>query len=312
MCGLFGFVDYGHQLSRKARHRLLTVLSTACEERGTDATGIAYNHNGKQVIYKRPLPAHLMWYRVPVEVAMVMGHTRMTTQGSALRNENNHPFVGKIHDGYGNTNHFTLAHNGVLYNDKILRKEFSLSATKIETDSYVAVQLLEKFGRVDFKGLQEMAEELDGTFTITALTEKDDLYFVKGNNPMCIYHYPQVGLYVYASTEEILKKAMLQAKLQLGRVEKIDLLSGEILRIDARGKMTRSYFDDSRLYATFMPPWTHWEGYEPVKRPYAEETTWLEDLKSVACYFGIFPEDVDALIQDGMTPEEIEEFLYCG
>ena len=47
MCGLFGFVDYGHQLTRKQRSRLLTVLSTACEERGTDATGIAYNHNGR-------------------------------------------------------------------------------------------------------------------------------------------------------------------------------------------------------------------------------------------------------------------------
>ena len=312
MCGLFGFVDYGHQLSRKARHRLLTVLSTACEERGTDATGIAYNHNGKQVIYKRPLPAHLMWYRVPVEVAMVMGHTRMTTQGSALRNENNHPFVGKIHDGYGNTNHFTLAHNGVLYNDKILRKEFSLSATKIETDSYVAVQLLEKFGRVDFKGLQEMAEELDGTFTITVLTEKDDLYFVKGNNPMCIYHYPQAGLYVYASTEEILRKAMLQAKLRLGRVEKIDLLSGEILRIDARGKMTRSHFDDSRLYSAYSFPWSGWESYETVKRPYAADSNYLEDLKSVAVFYGLYPEDIDALIEDGVDPLEIEEMLYCG
>ena len=73
MCCLFGFVDYGHQLSRKQRSRLLSVLSTACEERGTDATGIAYNVGGKQVIYKRPLPAHLMWYRVPVEANIVMG-----------------------------------------------------------------------------------------------------------------------------------------------------------------------------------------------------------------------------------------------
>ena len=304
MCGLFGFVDYGHQLARKQRSRLLTVLSTACEERGTDATGIAYNVGGKQVVYKRPLAAHLLWFRVPVEAAVVMGHTRMTTQGLALRNENNHPFRGRV----GNTN-FALAHNGVLYNDKILRKEFDLPDTKIETDSYVAVQLLGKFGRVDFKGLQEMAEVLEGSFTFTVLSG-DALYFVKGNNPMCIYHYPQAGLYVYASTEEILRKAMLQAKLRLGRAEKINLLSGEILRIDNRGKITRSYFDDSRLYATFLPPWTHWEGYAPVKRPYAD--TWLEDLKSVACYYGVFPEDVDALIQDGMTPEEIEEFLYCG
>ena len=135
MCCLYGFVDYGHQLSRKARHRLLTVLSTACEARGMDATGIAYNAGGMQNIFKRPIPAHLMWYRVPVEATIVMGHTRMTTQGSALRNENNHPFQGKILDRRGNTAKFALAHNGVLYNDKKLRKEFNLPATKIETDN---------------------------------------------------------------------------------------------------------------------------------------------------------------------------------
>ena len=306
MCGLFGFVDYGHQLTRKQRSRLLTVLSTACEERGTDATGIAYNHNGRQVIYKRPLPAHLMWYRVPVEVTTVMGHTRMTTQGSALRLENDHPFRG-----CAGGMQFALAHNGVLYNDKILRKEFDLPDTKIETDSYVAVQLLEKFGRVDFQGLQDMAEKLEGSYTITALTEDNALYFVKGNNPMCIYHYRQAGVYVYASTEEILKKAMLQAKLPLGSVEKIDLLSGEILRLDDRGRISRSHFDDSRLYTSFLPPWTHWEGYASVKRPYAQDS-WLDDLKSVAVFYGLYPEDIDALIQEGMTPEEIEEFLYCG
>ena len=307
MCCLFGFVDYGHQLSRKARHRLLTVLSTACEERGTDATGIAYNAGGRQHIFKRPIPAHLMWYRVPVDATIVMGHTRMTTQGSALRNENNHPFRGNA----GDTN-FLLAHNGILYNDKILRKEFKLPASKIETDSYVAVQLLEKLGKTDFDGLRAMAEELEGTLTITTLTERDELYFVKGNNPMCIYHYPAAQLYVYASTEEILKKAMLQAQLRLGKAEKVNLFSGELLRIDAKGKITRSHFDDSRLYTAYSFSWPRWDGYETVKRPYAEDSNYLEDLKAVAVFYGLYPEDIDALIADGVDPMEIEEMLYCG
>ena len=113
---------------------------------------------------------------------MVMGHTRMTTQGSARRNENNHPFRGRA----GNTS-FALAHNGILYNDRILRKEFKLPGSRIETDSYVAVQLLEQLGRMDFEVLRAMAEELEGSFTITALTERDELYYVTGNNPMCIF-----------------------------------------------------------------------------------------------------------------------------
>lgn len=307
MCCLFGFIDYGHQMSRKQRSRLLSILSTACEERGTDATGIAYNVDSKQTIFKRPLPAHLMWYRVPVEATVVMGHTRMTTQGSEKKNENNHPFSGSIRN-----NRFALAHNGVLYNDKSLRREMSLPASKIETDSYVAVQLLEKYGTLNFDSLRFMAEELEGSFTITLLSDQDELYIAKGNNPIAIYHFPESQLYVYASTEDILKKALSKASLPLGKIEKINMYTGELLRIDKQGRITRSHFDDSKLYYHVTSPWAHWGGYDPVKRPYADDSDYVDDLKAVAVYFGLFSEDIDALIEDGMTPDEIEELLYCG
>ena len=105
--------------------------------RGTDATGIAYNFNDRLRIYKRPLPARKMKIHIPHGVNVVMGHTRMTTQGNAQFNQNNHPFLGHI-DGSS----FALAHNGVLWNDKELRMEENLPLTSVETDSYVAVQLL--------------------------------------------------------------------------------------------------------------------------------------------------------------------------
>lgn len=89
-----------------------------------------------------------MWYRVPRSLSIVMGHTRMATQGSELVNTNNHPFPGVA----GQT-HFSLAHNGILTNGKTLRKKYKLPATKVETDSYVAVQLLEQYGQINFDSL---------------------------------------------------------------------------------------------------------------------------------------------------------------
>ena len=304
MCCLFGYINYGKKLSRKQLSRLLSVLSVACEERGTDATGIAYNYNNRLHIYKRPLAAHLMRYRVPASVTVVMGHTRMTTQGSEKRNSNNHPFFGQAGD-----TQFALAHNGVLYNDKTLHKTFALPATKIETDSYVAVQLLERYGKLDFDGLRFMAELLEGSFTFTALSDQDELYFIKGNNPICIYHFPSVGLYIYASTEEILQKALMHFSLQLGSAEQIRIRSGEILRINNHEKMNRGRFDDSNLYSLLFP-WTcrEWD----VKRTNPKESDYLNDLKSIAVYYGLYPEDIDAMIDDGMNPLEIEEMLYCG
>ena len=308
MCCLFGFVDYGHKLTRKERLRLLSTLSTACEERGTDATGIAYNFGGKLHIFKRPVPAHLMWYRVPGEAAAVMGHTRMTTQGSEKRNQNNHPFPGFTGD-----NRFALAHNGVLFNDKTLRKQYKLPVTNVETDSYIAVQLLEQYGKVDFDSLRFMAEELEGSFTITALTDRDELYFVKGNNPLTIHHYPQYGLYVYASTEEILMKGIRNSGLRLGKKESVRIYTGDILRIDSHGKISRSGFNDEKLYFGYGSHWFDWPQYESPSRPYAlTENTYIQDLKAVASCYGVYPEDIDALLADGVSLEEIEEYLYCG
>lgn len=308
MCCLFGFVDYGRKLSRKQRSKLLTALSIASEERGTDATGIAYTSDDRLHIFKRPIPAHLMWYRVPKESTVVMGHTRMTTQGSEKKNQNNHPFPG-----VSGNQRFALAHNGVLFNDKDIHRKFKLPVTKIETDSYVAVQLLEQYGKVNFDSLKHMAEQLEGSFTITVLSARDELFFIKGNNPMCIWHYPEYGVYVYASTMEILQRAMLRTRLQLGKQESIRLYSGEILRIDRHGKITRSHFDDNRLYASLSPFQTHWSDWPSydLDYPCAENTEYIRDLKAVAACYGLYPEDVDSLLADGVPAEEIEEYLYC-
>ena len=122
MCCLFGLLDYTGHFTGKQKNKIISILSVACEERGTDATGISYNHNEHLTIFKRPLAAHKMRFAVP-DVSLIMGHTRMTTQGDEKRNYNNHPFYGKA-----DNTEFTLAHNGVLFLDEL--PEFSKTATE--------------------------------------------------------------------------------------------------------------------------------------------------------------------------------------
>ena len=136
LAGLQGYV------SDRLLKKLTQALANAAEERGTDASGIAYVKNSKVTIFKRPKPAHKIRFNAPNGTRAVMGHTRMTTQGNEKFNYNNHPFYG-----HADVN-FAFAHNGVLYNDKNLRVEKHLPNTQIETDSYVAVQLLEQQGKL--------------------------------------------------------------------------------------------------------------------------------------------------------------------
>ena len=297
MCCLFGMIDYKHRLTVSEKNHIIAVLSKECEVRGTDASGIAYNHDGGLVIYKRPMPAHKMMWKLKSDTSVVMGHTRMTTQGSEKFNRNNHPFRGNTEN-----QQFALAHNGMLYNDRSLRIEHDLPKTDIETDSYIAVQLIEKLSKMGFPALADMAECLEGSFTITVLDVRENLYFIKGSNPMCIYHWKERGLYLYASTEEILLNALSKISLKLGRHEKIPLESGEILRIDSHGERQKCQF--------YMKPSFVSCAYVPWYSDFLRESSYIDDLKSLSGLFGYTAEDIDELLASGVTPEEIEDWFY--
>ena len=307
MCCLFGIVDHQGRWNTREKRHILSVLATACEERGTDATGIAYCSKNHLSIYKRPLEAHRLHFHVPEGSRVIMGHTRMTTQGRASRNRNNHPFLGETRG-----EKFALAHNGVLWNDKLLRRSKHLPKTKIETDSYVAVQLIEQKTALDLSSLKYMAEQVKGSFTFTVLDERENLYFVKGDSPLCLYYYPSCGVYLYASTEAILNRALVQLDLSLGRPEQIVLDCGDILKITRTGKREMGAFDPSGC----LNPWDDcslWPVQTGKGRGRSNtEPEYLEELKSVAAYYGYAPETIDRLLDSGFSTDEIEEFLYEG
>lgn len=293
MCAVFGFLDYGRKIPQKVLARLVQALANAAEERGTDAAGISYIKSGKVTIYKRPKAAHKLRFRIPYGTSAVMGHTRFTTQGSEKQNYNNHPFYGQADKA------FALAHNGVLYNDTVLRKAKSLPDTHIETDSYIAVQLIEKQGALNFTTLRHMAEDVHGSFVFTILDEENTLWFVKGDNPLHLIHFPALGLYVYASTASIMAAALLHSPLRHIPYEVMDADEGDILRIHSNGKVTREYFRP--MFVSLR------NGYAERCNTGSDENFTL--LLDMCGYFGVSEEEVRCLIDAGYSYDEIEEFL---
>lgn len=310
MCCLFGMIDLHRTFNRKQKTKILRILSTACEARGTDASGVAYNTNGCLQICKRPVPAHHLHLHIPDDATVVMGHTRMRTNGSEKLNYNNHPFRG-----IANGSTFALAHNGVLHNDKTLRSTHDLPATKIETDSFIAVQLIQKYGTLSLDSLKYMAELVEGSFSFTVLDAKNSLYFIKGDNPLCIYFYPQTGVYLYASTREILEKALRNIPYLKENPRQITLDCGEILKISPDGSHDSARFDTSRL---FTCGWLcdHWPRFSlsrqsaPVMTQARQE--YIQQLRSTAGYFGYDPGCVDLLLEDGYSLYDVEDMIYSG
>ena len=297
MCALFGWLDYKVIVSDKLLKKLTQALANAAEERGTDASGIAYVKDGKVTIYKRPKPAHKIRFNAPNGTRAIMGHTRMTTQGNEKFNYNNHPFYGHADVD------FAFAHNGVLYNDKELRTEKHLPQTQIETDSYVAVQLLEQQGKLNFDSLKSMAESVQGSFCFTALDENNTLYIVKGSNPMCLLHFAELGLYVYASAESILKKALQKTGFHKYPFEVLNVDEGTILKIDRYGFLSGSTFEVQESFR--FGKWTDW--YDELEEEYYTQQEELL-LEMCSCY-GVTEEDVLLLLDYGYSTDEIEEML---
>ena len=294
MCAVFGFLDYGKKVSHKVLVKLINELAKAAEIRGTDATGISYVNDSKMVTFKTPKPAHEVNLYFPKETTAVIGHTRMTTQGSESKNYNNHPFEGKTAESC-----FALGHNGVLYNYKELRVKKNIPETEIETDSYIAVQLLEQNESLDMDSIAEMAETVEGSFVFTILRNDNTLFLVKGSNPLTIYHYKELGLYVYASTTDILQKGLKSSGFKINCNEVI-VEEGNIIKIEPNGKIWLSEFkmrETERFFSDYR--WCFYDSYE-----YSQSEEMLMEYCEI---FGVSKEDVQLLLNfyDAETIEDL-------
>lgn len=297
MCSLFGWLDYKGIVNTKILKNLTQRLADAAEERGTDAAGIAYVRDGKVVVYKRPKPAHKMKFNLPKDTKACMGHTRFATQGDKKDNYNNHPFTG-IADVQ-----FALAHNGVLYNDKQLRKSMELPETEIKTDSYIAVQILESYKELTLYRLCDMAEELQGTYNFSVLDEYNNLYLVKGNNPLKLLHFAELGIYIYASTESILKAALKDTIFERFNHTVVETEDGDAIKINYRGEMARMIFKPYQVQYYKYLMYDDEDLYENY------EDSQLELILDYCKYYGVDEEVVYDLMEYGYTLDEISDVI---
>ena len=122
--------------------------------------------------------------------------------------------------------------------------------------------------------LRFVAEQLEGSFTFTVLDEQNALYIVKGDNPLSLIRFPKTGLFFYASTREILEKTLKSCSQSANSGVWERMESGEMLKIDEAGVVTRSRFDDSKLLGWYAP-------YSCAPR-YHSDGSYVGELKAAA------------------------------
>ena len=118
---------------------------------------------------------------------------------------------------------------------------------------------------------------------------------------MCLLHFPVLGLYVYASTESIMKKALQKVGLHKFAMDRVETDNGDILCIDRSGEIARSEFQP-KIYRSKYGSW-----YDYDDSPYYNMHE--EILLAYCGCYGVDSEDVELLLEYGYTCDEIEEML---
>jgi glucosamine 6-phosphate synthetase-like amidotransferase/phosphosugar isomerase protein len=315
MCGLYGFINRGDKKINS--NGLVKAMSVAAMTRGTHATGVAYNVGKKLIVLKAPVSADKFVLDLPKNVSAVIGHTRHTTQGTQFKNHNNHPFLGVAGD-----TQFALAHNGVLDNDDILQYTEKLPKTEIETDTYVAVQLMEKYANnepLDIGAIRNASELVSGMFAFTVLDNNNNFWIIRNDSPLYLVYFDKLNLYVYGSTKEIVEAGLKAAGLATYTVVSVGV--GEIIRIDENGVLHRFNFEVNERYYN---PSSKWYSIANGNKTATTTTTtyyndgwgagWQEDyydqlLRHDLFDYGFEDEEVDLLF-DTYGTRYVEETLY--
>lgn len=220
MCAIFGYKCYGPE---RPTLKELAVLGAEAESRGTDASGLAWPDKLGMAIVKAPIRAGIYLTEENLKrlfgedgaetPRLMIGHTRMATQGRPEDEYNNHPVYSKVSGT-------ALVHNGMITNDRSLSERLKLERVA-EVDTEVLLRLWD-MGQGDTEArLNRFRDEVYGSYAVALLSDHapDTLTIFRHSNP-CVFFWDDARkILFFASTTGIIRKAVSTAAgVQLGPI----------------------------------------------------------------------------------------------
>lgn len=261
MCGIYGMAKQPNQQSKrqlKKAQRVLRELAIYSEDRGQDSSGLAVIGEVESQIHKSLLESSKFvtsreWansMKCLPDRHIYLGHTRFATQGD-ISIKNAHPF--KVGRTIG-------AHNGCLTNMHSLK-------TKLDKVCEVDSQLI--FKAIDStENIQEAVDYLKGDFALSFVKDTyNTLYLCReSNRPLSVAYWKEARILFYASKDEYIEKALLQAGVFNSitiELESNRLYAFNILKFDEiKTNVDKSDFNfESQTYYNFGCGVNYYSGY---------------------------------------------------
>ena len=180
MCGIFGIlIGENLKLSPKELMQIVNSMFKLSESRGKEASGLAIRFKESIYVLKEPITSsrlvktpkykNLFNHTLKTEgyngiqlqaPLLILGHSRLQTNGLSEINTNNQPVVKDGAVGI---------HNGIIVNDDKLWKSFSTLKKKYDVDTEVFLSLLQMFraqGKSMVEAVRLVFDHIEGSASV--------------------------------------------------------------------------------------------------------------------------------------------------
>jgi glucosamine--fructose-6-phosphate aminotransferase (isomerizing) len=227
LCGIFGIlISENLRVSPKELMQITNYLFKLSESRGKEASGLALRFGESIYVLKEPITSSrlvktssykdLFNQKLKTEShnnaklkapILVLGHSRLQTNGQSEINTNNQPVVKDGAIGI---------HNGIIVNDDKLWKSFPTLSKKYDVDTEVFLSLLQMFraqGKSIVDAVRLVFEQIEGSASVAVQFEDTNNLVLASNTGSLYMALSQNQKILVFASEKFILQQILNYKL---------------------------------------------------------------------------------------------------
>ncbi|GIK22984.1 MAG TPA: hypothetical protein PKD03_00015 [Ignavibacteriaceae bacterium] len=246
MCGIFGLIAKEDNYNKKTLLKTLEDVAKLSQVRGKDSSGLTYRFESNKTIEVLRGPVSIdellltndykkLKQKIVEEIKTnsnkvftALGHARLVTNGTQLKDFNNQPV---IKDGV------IGVHNGIIVNEAVLWNKHSELKREYEIDTEILFSIIRKYINTGISSIQaciDAANEISGTVSIGFMLNDREEFILFSNNGSLYILTNLEDILIFSSEKNILNRLIKKNGFLINRnfsIEQVHANNGFIISL---------------------------------------------------------------------------------